>query len=238
VKNVTVKPDLTIGLMPEQSSGIEPTFPYTYTRRARHEGELRTKDGVLIGSFGSFSFDLTPYVGPIYELKAADEPYDVLREWMKPIQIECTGYRIQEEPLDHYPTYEEFMAQVEMQRQREVDYVIEQNMKVMAAVASQMDWEEDEEITEPGLGPDPCPPAPAEELPPEPVALRPGEYPQIDSEGMAKTDRCYLCATGRQITRFFRTADDSVIACGRCIYDHLGYDIQEDGLLIPVVSEL
>jgi hypothetical protein len=150
--NVTIKPGLTIDVMPETSSGIEPVWPQVYTRRVMRTGIAA---------------------------------------------------------VDHM---------------------------IIAASSSKMDWDEEELITQPGIGSNPC----AEVALPDPsdgIARAFGPYPQIVGESIAKTDRCYLCARGQYLTRFFRDPNDSVITCVSCLYDHLGWELHEDGTLTPVKSE-
>ena len=97
----------------------------------------------------------------------------------------------------------------------------------MISEESTMDWDEEELITQPGTG----------------AAMTPSQlvkeygYPKVTTEGLMKTDKCYLCGSKQFIGRFFRASKDSMIACVRCIYDHLGYEVQADGSLIPVPSD-
>ena len=92
---------------------------------------------------------------------------------------------------------------------------------------SKMDWDE-EEITQPG-------PAPAISFPFEEAP--PSGYPQIDASALQDGDKCYLCASKRYVTRFFRSPTDGVNVCVGCLYTHLRWELHEDGSLTPVPSE-
>lgn len=256
VKSVAVRPGWTIGLMPEKSSGIEPTFPLTYTRRVAHAGDVMM-NGVLIGQVKDWKIE-EAYGDPVYELKADVHPGSVVSEWMKPIHIECTRERVAwtgdfvsdwKEPIyleDHVnlvdfdpkrdPYYEEWF-----QRQRDAAAEAARwysprfaPMPDLAFAASKMDWDEEEVDTQPGYVTKAIESIPVPEYAIE--AAPAGAYPQIDAESISKTDRCYLCARGQYLTRFFRNADDAVLVCVGCLYDHLNWELHEDGTLTPVPS--
>lgn len=203
MKNVTIKPDWTIGVMPERSSGIEPVCirlqvdpsspGITYERLMADVDRRRAQRN---GPLPDIDLDILDHLNLI----------DTER-WKRD------------------PSYEEWF-----QRQRDAAAEAARYYDVNFA-ASKMDWDEAEEITQPG-------PAPTTSDPFDGMAAFPPErYPQIDGESIAKTDRCYFCARGQYLTRFFRDPNDSVLTCVTCLYDHLRWELHEDGTLTPVPSE-
>jgi len=106
----------------------------------------------------------------------------------------------------------------------------------MQMAASEMDWEDDEEITQPGLSPRDL------EIINQPIVMSPqdlaGGYPSITTEGVSLIDRCYFCATKKNITRFQRSAKDHVTTCVNCLYDHLGWELQSDGTLRKAPADI
>lgn len=149
------------------------------------------------------------------------------------------GCRIQQEAVPRR-TYDEVMRDVEYQR----DPFWEgwRMNAVQAAAATDMDWEEgddegddeeDEEDTSPGFPPIEATPSPDCAA----VDVTPDQFPYVNSDSILKSDRCYFCASGRHIYRFIRSLDDSILTCARCLYDHLNFEPQADGSLVPVVRD-
>jgi hypothetical protein len=99
---------------------------------------------------------------------------------------------------------------------------------------SEMDWDSEEEDTDPGIGPA-VEPAPA-----DPIVCGSGPYqtPTFDIDGIVKSDVCYLCGTGRGIVHFNRSLTDTLIACVHCIEVHLGWKLNRDGTLTRVEPDL
>jgi hypothetical protein len=98
---------------------------------------------------------------------------------------------------------------------------------------SEMDWEDDEEITEPGMAPTP---APSEYKLEVPTDL--GPYPRVTTDGIMKTDRCYLCATKNYVARFERSPGDWSIYCVGCLYSHVGWELLPSGELRKVPGDV
>jgi hypothetical protein len=96
-----------------------------------------------------------------------------------------------------------------------------------------LDWDEEEEETQPGVGEYKLEAAPEPAVP----GLY-GLYPKITTDGVTLTDRCYFCATKKNITRFVRAEHDHVTTCVFCLYDHLGWELTSDGQLRKVPADI
>ena len=101
----------------------------------------------------------------------------------------------------------------------------------MAMSASEMDWDDEEEDTQPGIGTGNL------DVVAAPTATEFG-YPKITTDGVGLTDRCYFCATKKNITRFMRSNLDYITTCVFCLYDHLGWELTSDGQLRKVLADI
>jgi hypothetical protein len=142
------------------------------------------------------------------------------------------------------PIFTEDLPEVEDINADVLRYITPQMFEVEADVSSvqmsesEMDWEEDEDITEPGLGEGNLDIIAAPTALPFPYLPAAGAYPRVTTDGVGLLDRCYTCATKKAITRFERSATDHVIACVLCLYDHLGWELLSDGTLRKVPADI
>jgi hypothetical protein len=187
--------------------------------------------------------------------------YDIEFKVPEPIEYTCKGYTIYEDALDaaryggvavtgnpcaevqltgyeRDPFWQQWQAQkAQIEAEGGAKWrtpIFTDDADVHAAsyasyVASTMDWDSEEESTDPGVGP-----APAEEYKLEAAPEAPYAVPTVDTDGLMKSDVCYLCGTKHSICHFNRSPYDSLIACIRCIEVHLNWKLNRDGTLTRV----